>query len=107
MSWLRSNSVSRALRPAPGRLVKPSIPSEQKRSKRSRTVCGWQRRWQAISPVRRPSQRERDHLGALFAIMRGVVALGQLTDLGGFVGVGRGAGLAEFGHRNPFPPPAL
>jgi hypothetical protein len=74
-----------------------------KRSKRSRTVWGWQRTWQAISPGRRPSQLERNHLGALLAIVRGVMALGQLTDLGGFYRIRRGAGVAVFGHRKLFP----
>jgi hypothetical protein len=50
---------------------------------------------------------EGNHLSALFAIMRAVVALGQLTDLGGFGGIRRGAGVAEFGHKNPSPCPPL
>jgi hypothetical protein len=42
---------------------------------------------------------ERNHLGALFAVVRGVVALGQLADLSGFGGIARGAGVAKFGHK--------
>jgi hypothetical protein len=41
---------------------------------------------------------EGNHLGALFAIVGGVVALGQLTDLDGLSRIGRGAGVAVFGH---------
>jgi hypothetical protein len=43
---------------------------------------------------------QRNHLGALFAIVRGVVAVGQFTDLGGFNRIRRGAGVAEFGHKS-------
>jgi hypothetical protein len=43
---------------------------------------------------------EGNHLGALFAIVRGVTALSQFKDLGGFGRIGRGASVAEFGHKN-------
>ena len=56
MSWLRSCSVSRGLRPAPGRSPSPSSPSALNRLMRSRTVWGWQWSSAAIWLVRAPSQ---------------------------------------------------
>lgn len=52
---LRSSSVRRGLRPAPGRSPRPSIPSVLKRTRRSRTVWGWHPNSCAIAVVWSPS----------------------------------------------------
>ena len=53
---LRSASVSRGLRPGPGRSPSPSSPAAGKRPSRSRTVWGWPCRSRAIAGLRSPSQ---------------------------------------------------
>jgi hypothetical protein len=79
MSWLRWRSVSRGLRPAPGRSPSPSRPSALNRLMRSRTVWGWQ--WSSAGDLAgvRSVPAAGDHPDAGNQVARGVAAGRQLA----------------------------